>query len=204
MLQPGGGGLTGQRAHRRDAHVQHRPDPGVRRRCSSARHPTVRVRVEELAAEQIVEASAAGALDLGIAYRPSGATDLWFEPLYNEEMVLVVGDSHPLAGRKRIRMVELHQQRAGAAAFVLRDARAARGVLSRRAHGAARRRRDVDDRADARARAAHADRCDRRHQRDARHAGLKPIPLESPTPIRTPGLLWRLDATQATRCRRSP
>ena len=30
MLQPGGGGLSGPPAHRRDAHLQHRPDPRVR------------------------------------------------------------------------------------------------------------------------------------------------------------------------------
>ena len=76
-----------------------------------ARHPAVQVRVEELPAEQIGERLQARELDIGIAYRPNGPTELWFEPLYNEEMVLVVSAAHPLAGRKRIRMVELHQQR---------------------------------------------------------------------------------------------
>ena len=54
--------------------------------------------------------SKSGDLDLGIAYRPNDPGDLWFEPLYNEEMVLVVAQTHPLAQRKRIRMVELHRQ----------------------------------------------------------------------------------------------
>ena len=51
-----------------------------------------------------------GELDLGIAYRPATPDDLWFEPLYNEEMVLVVAEDHPLAQRKRVRLVELHRQ----------------------------------------------------------------------------------------------
>src|SRR5690606_26058057 len=37
--------------------------------------------------------------------------DLWFEPLYNEELRLCVAASHPLARRRRVRMVELHQHR---------------------------------------------------------------------------------------------
>ena len=53
------------------------------------RSPTVKVIVEELEADGIESRLLAGELDIGIAYRPTGATELWFEPLYNEEMVLV-------------------------------------------------------------------------------------------------------------------
>ena len=74
-----------------------------------ARHPTVRV--EELAAAQIGVKLHAGELDFGIAFRANDPSGLCFEPLYAEEMVLVVSCSYPLAGRKRIRMVELRQQR---------------------------------------------------------------------------------------------
>jgi LysR family cyn operon transcriptional activator len=49
-----------------------------------ARHPTVRVRVDELAADQIGAKLLSGELDLGISYRPQGASELWFEALYNE------------------------------------------------------------------------------------------------------------------------
>ncbi|MDO8249683.1 MAG: LysR family transcriptional regulator substrate-binding protein, partial [Rhodoferax sp.] len=65
---------------------------------------------QELAADSIVSKVSAGELDLGITYRPSGLSELVFEPLYNEEMVLVVGKNHPLYKRKRVRMVELHRQ----------------------------------------------------------------------------------------------
>ena len=110
MLKPGASGLTGQVR----IGATHTFNIGLIPECVAlflARHPTVQVRVEELPAEQIGAKLHAGDLDIGIAYRPNGPTDLWFEPLYNEEMVLVVSDTHPLAGRKRIRMVELHRQR---------------------------------------------------------------------------------------------
>ncbi|MCU1739355.1 LysR substrate-binding domain-containing protein [Pseudomonas sp. 20S_6.2_Bac1] len=46
-----------------------------------------------------------------MAYRPAEGHDLWFEPLYNEEMVLVVANYHPLAKRRKVRMIELHNLR---------------------------------------------------------------------------------------------
>jgi LysR family cyn operon transcriptional activator len=74
------------------------------------RNPTVKVTVDELAADAIGERLIAATLDLGIAYQPSDPERLWFEPLYTEEMVLVVAPTHALAQRKRVRMVELHRQ----------------------------------------------------------------------------------------------
>jgi LysR family transcriptional regulator, cyn operon transcriptional activator len=74
------------------------------------RHPSVHMTVQELAADIIASKVAAGELDLGITYRPAGPSELVFEPLYNEEMVLVVGEKHPLYERKRMRMVEIHRQ----------------------------------------------------------------------------------------------
>src|SRR5450432_2591376 len=85
MLKPGGDGLTGQ------LHIgaTHTFNIGLIPECVALfleRHPTVQVRVEELAADEIGARLHAGELDIGIAYRPNGPTDLWFEPLYNEEM----------------------------------------------------------------------------------------------------------------------
>src|SRR5688572_7401345 len=89
MLQPGGGGLSGQLR----IGATHTFNIRLIPECVAlflARHPTVQVQVEELAADLIGERLQAGELDIGIAYRPNGPTELWFEPLYNEEMVLVV------------------------------------------------------------------------------------------------------------------
>jgi LysR family cyn operon transcriptional activator len=157
-----------------------------------ARHPSVKLQVEELPAEQIGERLQARELDIGIAYRPAGPTELWFEPLYNEEMVLVVSATHPLAGRKRIRMVELHQQRlvlmpeyfstrallddcfksCGAQPLVVAEMSTIApmlGLVLRMPIGAIVAINAVPE----------------------AMTGLQMIPIESPTPIRTPGILWR-------------
>jgi LysR family cyn operon transcriptional activator len=191
MLQPGGGGLSG----RLRIGATHTFNIGLIPECVAlflARHPTVQVQVEELAADQIGDRLLAGELDIGIAYRPSGTTELWFEPLYNEEMVLVVSQTHALAGRKRIRMVELHQQRlvllpryfatrtlldecfqaSGAEPVVVAEMSTVApmlGLVQRSAIGAIVALNAVP--------AAMTD--------------LRLIPIESPTPVRTPGILWR-------------
>jgi LysR family cyn operon transcriptional activator len=197
MLKPGGSGLTGQVR----IGATHTFNIGLIPECVAlflARHPTVRVSIEELAADQIGAKLQAGELDLGIAYRPSGPSELWFEPLYNEEMVLVVADTHPLASRKRIRMVELHQQRlvllpeyfatrtlldecfkaSGAEPIVVAEMSTIAPMLG------------LVLRMQIAAIAAT-------NAVPAAMKGLRVIPLESPTPIRTPGLLWRLGGKQA-------
>jgi LysR family transcriptional regulator, cyn operon transcriptional activator len=197
MLKPGGSGLTGEVR----IGATHTFNIGLIPECVAqflVRHPTVRVRIDELPADQIGAKLHAGELDLGIAYKPSGPTDLWFEPLYNEEMVLVVSDTHPLAGRKRIRMVELHQQRlvlmpeyfstrtlldecfkaSGAEPIVVAEMSTIAPMLG------------LVLRAEIGAIAAV-------NAVPAAMSGLQMIPIESPTPIRTPGMLWRLGAEQA-------
>lgn len=70
--------------------------------------PRVKVVVEELSGDQIAQGLETGTLDLGISYRPAVPRGLWFEPLFNEELKLIMSPSHPLAKRKRVRMVELN------------------------------------------------------------------------------------------------
>ena len=197
MLKPGGSGLTGQVC----IGATHTFNIGLIPECVAlflARHPTVQVRVEELAADQIAARLAAGELDIGIAYRPSGPSELWFEPLYNEEMVLVVADAHPLAGRKRIRMVELHQQRL----VLLPEYFATRNLLDEcfKASGA-----EPIVVAEMSTIAPMLGLVLRMpiaaiaaiNAVPTAMKGLRMISLESPTPIRTPGLLWRQGAKQA-------
>jgi len=193
ILKPGGGGLSGVVR----IGATHTFNIGLIPECVAlflARHPTVQARVEELAAEQIGARLHSGELDIGIAYRPNAPTDLRFEPLYNEEMVLVVSELHPLAGRKRIRMVELHQQRlvllpayfatrtlldecfkaSGAEPVVVAEMSTVApmlGLVQRTQIGAIVAINAVP----------------------AGMSGLQVIPIESPTPIRTPGILWRLE-----------
>ncbi|ARP93226.1 LysR substrate-binding domain-containing protein [Bordetella genomosp. 13] len=161
-----------------------------------SRNPTVRISVEELSADGIVTRLTNGQLDLGVAYRPILPLGLRFEPLFNEELMLAVGARHPLARRKRIRMIELHREpmallpasfstrrmldecfaAAGAQPLVCAEMNSLPALL-----GLA-----------ARMRIATI----------AAASGVPPgldvvlVPMESPTPIRTPGLLVRADVEQ--------
>ena len=197
MLKPGAGGLTGQVR----IGATHTFNIGLIPECVAqflARHPTVQVRVEELPAELIGTKLHAGELDIGIAYRPNGPTDLWFEPLYNEEMVLVVSDSHPLAGRKRIRMVELHQQRL----VLMPDYFATRTLLEECFKASGAEPLVVAEMSTIAPMLGLALRTQvgaivAINAVPAGMTGLQMIPIESPTPIRTPGILWRLEDDKA-------
>jgi len=152
-------------------------------------HPNVHVSVEEDTAANIVRRLIARHFDLAIAYRPEHGSKVLFQPLCNEEMALLVAADHPLAARKRVRMVELHRRpmilpparfatrrmldeafaSVGATPFVCMEsdsiaAMQATVALSRLATIVS-------------LRAVGAD------------ARLRAVPLESPTPMRTPGLL---------------
>jgi len=155
-----------------------------------ARFPTVKVMVEELEADAIEARLRTGNLDIGIAYRPTGATDLWFEPLYHEEMVLVVATTHPLARRKRIRMVELHRRRV----VLLPPLFATRVMLDECFAGSGAEPVVVAEMNTIAPMLGLVERTDIAAI-VARNAvppgmGLHLIPIESPTPVRTPGLLW--------------
>jgi LysR family transcriptional regulator, cyn operon transcriptional activator len=154
-----------------------------------SKHPSVRVTVQELNAESVARGVAAGDFDIGIAYR-SIATAISFEPLCNDEMALVVCSTHPLASRKRIRMVELHRQNlvlsttdtttrellegwfrsVGAEPVIVVEMNpiaSALALVRRMKVGAIISRQALIEVKD-----------------------LCIIPIENPTPIRTPGILW--------------
>jgi len=66
----------------------------------AADHPGVRVVVEDLPASAIERDVAEGELDLGIAFAPTARTGLAAEPLFKDELVLIVRRDHALAKRK--------------------------------------------------------------------------------------------------------
>ena len=160
-------------------------------------NPTVKATVEELSADGIAQKLIDGSLDVGIAYQPSDSARLWFEPLYTEQMMLVVSPHHPLAQRKRVRMVELHRQSlvllpkafatrtmleecfrtCGAEPVVVAEMNTIApmiGLVARTDFGTIVSSHAVEPRDDVRI-----------------------VPLESPTPVRTPGMLWKRDAKQS-------
>lgn len=165
------------------------------------RHPTVKLTVDELAADAIAQRLLDGTLDLGIAYQPAEPSPLWFEPLYTEEMVLVVGLAHPLAQRKRVRMVELHRQRM----VLLPASFATRAMLDEcfRACGAepmlAAELNTIAPMIGLVARTQLATIVS--HQAVPPRDDIRVIPLESPTPVRTPGILWQRGAKQTAQVR---
>jgi LysR family cyn operon transcriptional activator len=162
-----------------------------------SQYPTIQVTVEELAAGAITRRLASGQLDLAVSYKPNEGSDLWFEPLYNEELRLVVGRNHPLAKRRRVRMVELHAQRmvllptqfltrkllddcfqqAGAVPLVVAQMNSVAPMIELI------RQTDLAGIITETAVLQTAD--------------LRVIPLEDPTPIRTPGMLWHKGATRS-------
>jgi LysR family cyn operon transcriptional activator len=159
-------------------------------------YPGIQVTVLELSAAAIVSQLASGQLDLAVSNRPEGS-DLWFEPLYNEELRLVVAATHPLAKRRRVRMVELHHVRmvllhpqfqtrqllddcfeaAGAAPLVVAQLNSVAPMIELiRQTGLAG---IIGETA------------------VTPSADLRVVPLEDPTPIRTPGMLWQKGATRS-------
>lgn len=156
-----------------------------------ARHPNVMVCIEELSADEIGHQLRAGALDLGIAYRPASPSEFAFEPLYHEELVLVVASGHPLAARRRVRMVELHRQD-----LVLLPPRyATRRMLDECFAASGAEPAVVVEMSSV----APMIELARRTSIGAivaadavppGLAGVACVPIESPTPVRIPGLLW--------------
>ena len=160
-------------------------------------YPGIQVGVEELAAGQILKRLRSGHLDIAVSYPPGEGSDLWFEPLYNEELRLVVARDHPLARRRRVRMVELHNVR-----MVLLPAQ----FLTRRLLD------DCFEQAGARPLVVAqinsvTPMIELIRQTDlagiitetavSQSADLRVIPLEDPTPIRTPGMLWPKGAARS-------
>src|SRR5690606_32009487 len=73
-------------------------------------NPTVKIVIKELTGDDITNGLKAEQLDVGIGYRAEQQEGISFEPLFNEELALIVAPDHPLAKRKRLRMAELHHE----------------------------------------------------------------------------------------------
>ncbi|RYF15831.1 MAG: LysR family transcriptional regulator [Comamonadaceae bacterium] len=160
-------------------------------------YPGIQVAVEELAAGQILKRLRSGHLDMAVSYPPGDGGDLWFEPLYNEELRLLVASDHPLARRRKVRMVELHNLRMVLlpAQFLTRKllddcfvAAGAKPIVVAQLNSVAPMIELVrqTDLAGIIPESAVGQR-----------EGLRVIPLEDPTPIRTPGMLWPKGAARS-------
>jgi LysR family cyn operon transcriptional activator len=161
------------------------------------KNPSVHVRVEELPAPVIEERLTADTLDIAIAYPPKNTEELWFEPLFNEALVLAIPEDHPLAVRKRVRMVELHRQKL----VLLTQDFATRQLLDACFASVG-----VDPLvvAEMNAIAPILDLARRMkvgaivsENALAGTSGMSAVPIENPKPIRTPSILWKRDKPQS-------
>jgi LysR family cyn operon transcriptional activator len=158
------------------------------------RHPNAKVSVDELSADGIRAKLNAGEMHLGIAYRPTEPSDLWFEPLHSEEMVLTVSENHQFAARKRLRMVELDRQ-----PLVLLPRSFATRVMLDRCFQAAGAEPSICAEMNTIAPMLELVSQTRIGAIVAASAipaqsGLCVVSLASPTPVRIPGILWKRDA----------
>lgn len=77
-------------------------------RSYTERFPGVQVQLRDLQHDQLMRAIAEGEADLGVtALDGGGAGRLHFSPLAQEEVVLVVPASHPLAGEERVTLMQV-------------------------------------------------------------------------------------------------
>lgn len=73
----------------------------------SAAYPAVQIKVEELANEKIEEGLIEGRLNVGVGFIPTTAAEIVAEPLFDEDLVLIVSAKHKFAGRRHVPVREL-------------------------------------------------------------------------------------------------
>ena len=75
-----------------------------------ASHPQVRFQMREAGSSEIADDVVAGQLELGVVTLPVRDRELNITPLTNDRVVLVARHDHPLAGRRRVRIMDLADQ----------------------------------------------------------------------------------------------
>jgi LysR family cyn operon transcriptional activator len=164
------------------------------------RYPTVSVTVLELPVDEVEEQLDQEKIDLGIAYRPALQPGLIFEPLYIDEMVLAVGVDHPFAARKRMRLVELHRQEL----VMQTETSDTRHILDGNFKSVGAEPIIVAEMNGAAAMISLVQELNIGAIVSRHFAGLFPgvcfIPLESPTPLRTAGILSKSDRPKSLAC----
>lgn len=70
-------------------------------------HPGVTIEVRDLRAGPIEDLLVRGDLDMGIAFHPARHADIEVEPLFDEQMVLVVSPGHVLSKRRNLAIKQL-------------------------------------------------------------------------------------------------
>jgi DNA-binding transcriptional LysR family regulator len=79
-------------------------------RAFRTRYPNVDLNLRELTTAAQLEALDAGWIDVGFIRPPSTPTKLAIETIHREGVVVALPDSHPLAGRRRLRLQDLRDE----------------------------------------------------------------------------------------------
>jgi len=159
-----------------------------------AQHPGVVVSIEKTSGRAIELALVAGSIDLGIAFAPPEAPEVVAEPLFEEEVVLIVARGHPLAGRAKVGLSDL----AGSPLVLISREFATRRLIDDRLREAAIvpeiavEMNDIDSLLEVVRLGSGATVLSRRAATDPR--GLALIPITGPKMTRTAALLWHREA----------
>ena len=159
-------------------------------------YTSIRVEVLEMSGDDIAAALANAELDIGVAYQPQPTSGLRFEPLYSEEMMLAVGTKHPFSKRRFVRMSELHLQKL----VLLPASFSTRPMLDecfRMANASPIIAAEMNAIAPMIELVSATDIAAIVSEHATEHPDVRMIPLESPTPTRAPGLLWRSDENRS-------
>jgi LysR family cyn operon transcriptional activator len=73
------------------------------------RHPRVKLLVSELSTDEIEAGLEQGELQVGLGFIPSSSQSIDAQPLFEEQLVLIVRGDHPLAQRKQLAVGSLDQ-----------------------------------------------------------------------------------------------
>lgn len=152
--------------------------------------PHVSIDIREMSGQEIAHALLSDEVDFGISYEPENTPELMFEPLLNEEMVLVVNAEHAWAKRKFLRVAELH----GQDLVLLPRSFSTRQMLERcfqMTNAQPRVVAQTNSIAPMIQMVRTGQMATIMSEHAAQSLGLHIIPLQSPTPVRTPGLIWR-------------
>ncbi|HXF62508.1 MAG TPA: transcriptional regulator CynR [Caldilineaceae bacterium] len=166
-------------------------------------HPAIRLHIEERPAGEIERGLEQGELQLGIGFVPPDSTAIIAEPLFTEEMLLVLPAMHPRARRRQAEFRELatlpmvHFSRAFCTRRLLEEYAAGVGIDL---HIAV----EMNTVAGILATVAEASLATVLPQLaldGQRQPELVGLPLVNPTPQRTVGLLWHQDAYRCAAAR---
>lgn len=73
-------------------------------------YPGIRLHIEERSAGEIERGLLDGWLQIGIGFVPAAADEIEAEPLFDEELMVIVAEAHPLAGRGQIEVRALRDE----------------------------------------------------------------------------------------------